>query len=218
MRAVADLRYVKDGKEVKTQAIEENFTVGKNGSADDSNLNFTYTNYQVLPSADFLKDTDLNNILIKSVGYYRGLVANPEKEVTLAIYESNRKIRSGHLENYIDPDDPETPTLKFVFDTPITEGELATGLYALVLPQGAFGDSNFGKFLQDKTSVNAANCHANPRMTPAFEVNNDKATGIDEITTDSDKPSIIYDLMGRRVQNMSRPGIYIVNGKKVVKK
>lgn len=210
--------YVKDGKEVKTQAIEENFTVGKNGSADDSNLNFTYTNYQVLPSADFLKDTDLNNILIKSVGYYRGLVANPEKEVTLAIYESNRKIRSGHLENYIDPDDPETPTLKFVFDTPITEGELATGLYALVLPQGAFGDSNFGKFLQDKTSVNAANCHANPRMTPAFEVNNDKATGIDEVTTGSDKPSIIYDLMGRRVQNMSRPGIYIVNGKKVVKK
>ena len=55
-------------------------------------------------------------------------------------------------------------------------------------------------------------------MRIVYKVNNDKATGIDEITTDSNKPSVIYDLMGRRVQNMSRPGIYIVNGKKVVKK
>ena len=55
-------------------------------------------------------------------------------------------------------------------------------------------------------------------VTYTYTVDNDAVTGIDEVTTDSDKPSVIYDLMGRRVQNMSRPGIYIVNGKKVVKK
>ena len=66
--------------------------------------------------------------------------------------------------------------------------------------------------------MSPSKCKVNPVMRIVYKVNNDKATSIDEITTDSNKPSVIYDLMGRRVQNMSRPGIYIVNGKKVVKK
>lgn len=211
--------YEKDSKEVKTQAINANFTIGKNGSADDAQLNYDYSNYQLFPATEKpIKDVALNEVLIKDLGYFNGLVANPDREVRIAVYDNNKTIRSGHLESYVDPNDPQTTTLKLVFETPIVEGELKAGSYAIVLLQGTFGDNNFGKFLNDKTSIDANNCHANPRMTIPFDVDNDKATGIKEITSDSNKQTVIYDLMGRRVQNMNRPGIYIVNGKKAIKK
>ena len=41
------------------------------------------------------------------------------------------------------------------------------------------------------------------------------ATGIDEIKTESGETKIIYDLRGRRIQEITVPGIYIVNGRKV---
>ena len=44
------------------------------------------------------------------------------------------------------------------------------------------------------------------------------ATGIDEITDNRVQSTVIYDLTGRRVENITAPGIYIVNGKKVLVK
>ncbi len=32
----------------------------------------------------------------------------------------------------------------------------------------------------------------------------------------TDAPQVVYDLQGRRLQTPSKPGIYIVNGRKVV--
>ena len=46
----------------------------------------------------------------------------------------------------------------------------------------------------------------------------DGTTGIDTIVTDGVAPEAIYDLSGRRVKEMTLPGIYIVNGKKYIKK
>ena len=43
-------------------------------------------------------------------------------------------------------------------------------------------------------------------------------TGIDEITDNRVQSTVIYDLTGRRVENISAPGIYIVGGKKVLVK
>jgi hypothetical protein len=40
-------------------------------------------------------------------------------------------------------------------------------------------------------------------------------SGLDAITTEDNNDAIIYDLRGRRVEEMSRPGLYIVGGKKV---
>ena len=43
-------------------------------------------------------------------------------------------------------------------------------------------------------------------------------TGIDQITDNRVQSTVIYDLTGRRVENISAPGIYIVGGKKVLVK
>lgn len=43
----------------------------------------------------------------------------------------------------------------------------------------------------------------------------DVRTGVNAIAADS-KAAVIYDLMGRKLDNASKPGIYVINGKKVV--
>jgi hypothetical protein len=211
--------YEKNNKEVKTQAIKESFTIGKGGSPEDPNLKSDYSIYQMLPDiSGFVKDVALNGFMIKNIGYFDGLVANPDREVRLAVYDNNKTIRTGHFESYVDPEDPITPTLLLVFDTPIREGELKADLYAIVILQGTFGDTNFGKFLEDKTTTQASDCHTNPRMTIAIKVDNDKATGIEHVVNSTEKNNVIYDVQGRKVKQMNRSGIYIVNGKKFVKK
>ena len=211
--------YEKNNKEVKTQAIKESFTIGKNGSPEDSNLISDYSIYQILPDiSSFVKDVALNGFMIKNIGYYDGLVPNPDREVRLAVYDTNKTIRTGHFESYVDPEDPTTPTLLLVFDTPIREGELKANSYAIVILKGTFGDTNFGKFLEDKTTTQASDCHTNPRMTITIEVDNDKATGIEQVVNSTEKNNVIYDVQGRKVKQMNRSGIYIVNGKKFVKK
>ena len=56
-------------------------------------------------------------------------------------------------------------------------------------------------------------------MTLTYDVDNDNPTGIRQIELlNAGKKSGIYDLTGRKVNDLSRPGIYIVNGKKVVVK
>ena len=43
-------------------------------------------------------------------------------------------------------------------------------------------------------------------------------TGISEVTTENGNVKVIYDLTGRRVETITAPGIYVVNGKKVLVK
>ncbi|MBQ2787486.1 MAG: carbohydrate binding domain-containing protein [Bacteroidaceae bacterium] len=43
-------------------------------------------------------------------------------------------------------------------------------------------------------------------------------TGIENITGEENGKKVIFDLTGRRIENISRPGIYIVNGKKMLVK
>ena len=47
------------------------------------------------------------------------------------------------------------------------------------------------------------------------EANN---TGIEEVKGGNGNVKTVYDLTGRRIQEITKPGIYIVNGKKVLVK
>ena len=44
---------------------------------------------------------------------------------------------------------------------------------------------------------------------------NKKDSGVADIMADDEQPEIIYDLLGRRVEKVTK-GIYVVGGKKVV--
>ncbi len=46
----------------------------------------------------------------------------------------------------------------------------------------------------------------------------DPITAIDDIFVDKDNSKVIYDIQGRRLTEITRPGIYIVNGKKILVK
>jgi hypothetical protein len=79
-------------------------------------------------------------------------------------------------------------------------------LYAIVILKGTFGDTNFGKFLEDKTTTQASDCHTNPRMTISIEVDNDKATGIEQVVNSTEKNNVIYDVQGRKVKQKEKDG------------
>ena len=52
-------------------------------------------------------------------------------------------------------------------------------------------------------------------LTSLTITKNDAETAIDEVKGENGKAKTIYDLTGRRVDAITAPGIYIVNGKKV---
>ncbi|MBR3855805.1 MAG: hypothetical protein IKM65_06580 [Bacteroidaceae bacterium] len=56
-----------------------------------------------------------------------------------------------------------------------------------------------------------------PASSAGYRFDFGGTTGIDEVETE-ESDLVIYDLTGRRVNEMNRPGIYIVNGKKVLVK
>ena len=49
-------------------------------------------------------------------------------------------------------------------------------------------------------------------------VYNEYQTSIEEVNGESGKMEVIYDLTGRRIENITKAGIYIVGGKKVIVK
>ena len=214
--------YMKDGKTVKNKEYTKLFSIGKHGSGDDGNFDYDFESFYIYnsPGQDIpIKDVELNDFtLYITKNMYSGLYADPNKTVRLVNYKNaDITIRSGHFDS-CEIDVYNSMAIKWVCDNPIVEGELPPGMYTFIIEPGTFGDANFKKYLDDKTSVSASACKVNPDSRIHFTVNNDKVTGIKEVSSDTNRPTVIYDLMGRRVQEMTRPGIYIVNGKKVIKK
>lgn len=57
-----------------------------------------------------------------------------------------------------------------------------------------------------------------PAIRVVFGGTSDNVTGIENIAVEAESVKTAFDLQGRRVLNMSRPGLYIVGGKKVLVK
>ena len=219
--------YTIDGTKYINNEMQVMFEVKKGGSVDptpSAEFNYTYTGFLYYPTADKIKDVDLNNFTIGNAHYNysykpQGLMVDETKEILLVKDFSGDVIRRGHFKKVASmPTDPDSPeAYQIEFDKPIAEGELKAGIYIFVIPDATYGDYNFGKYLKDPSSVKASDCYVNKEDRFPFSVDN-TATGIHGVTTGDNVEKEIYTLQGIRVSKMTTPGIYIVNGKKVVKR
>ncbi|MBE6298471.1 MAG: hypothetical protein E7088_08345 [Bacteroidales bacterium] len=88
-------------------------------------------------------------------------------------------------------------------------------------------DGVVGLYLAEMTDGTWLN-NANKAYLPVSAVPNASATfygfdwegttGVEEITENREQSTVIYDLTGRRVEAITAPGIYVVNGRKVLVK
>lgn len=85
---------------------------------------------------------------------------------------------------------------------------------------GTFAAANEGYILNaEGTAVEAATAAISPFTYVWNEAFTIDVTAINKILVDDKKgENVVYDLAGRRVYSISQPGIYIVNGKKVLVK
>lgn len=212
--------YELDGKTVKTQAVSLSFSIKAEtfayleeafGDMPAANLSYNLFNS--------IADSDLNNFMVmyrKSSGI-GGLVADPNKTVSIYRYLSRTPTATGHFETLdYEINGREYYAAKLVLDTPIQEGSLSKDIYLVVCEEASLGDLNFGKWLEDPTSVKKGQCRVNKKVSMSFEVNYN-TTGIDNING-NEKEDEIFDMQGRRLVKITRPGIYIVNGRKMVKR
>ena len=100
---------------------------------------------------------------------------------------------------------------------------------AYVLAKNANNEAYLGKATKNQSNNSAWKNNSHKAYLPASAVPaaaqasngfrfGEGTTGIDEITDNRVQSTVIYDLTGRRVENISAPGIYIVGGKKVLVK
>lgn len=156
-----------------------------------------------------------------------GLYADPTKVVYVSSYwDVTKIIAQGHFE----PFDGEVPVgyehyqgIQLVLDSPILAGSLdgQEGYYSYVVPAGTYGDSNFGKYLKDPTSVSTSECKVNRKIAFTLRVDNEKAKQrIDKIDSVNrgTQQTVVFDLQGRRHTGALKPGLYIIDGKKRVVK
>ena len=144
------------------------------------------------------------------------------KTIQLVEYPSGNLVLTGHfdVENLQDVYMSDGKTLVeciawFKPDTEIDYSKLDRIHYQYVIPAATYGDANFGKYLKDNNSVSKSDCRVNGKYVIDVYIDNN-ATGID--TIESEKNVVIYDMMGRRVSKITKAGIYIINGKKYIKK
>ena len=144
------------------------------------------------------------------------------KTIQLVEYPSGNLVLTGHfdVENLQEVYMSDSKTLVeciawFKPDTEIDYSKLDRIHYQYVIPAATYGDANFGKYLKDNNSVSKSDCRVNGKYVIDVYIDNN-ATGID--TIESEKNVVIYDMMGRRVSKITKAGVYIINGKKYIKK
>ena len=88
--------------------------------------------------------------------------------------------------------------------------EMFTGCSQLMGGQGTKYDPNH-------TNAEYARIDGGLSAPGYFTYENNIITTVEKVSTETEQEEVVYDLQGRRVQGAARKGIYIVNGKKVVR-
>lgn len=92
----------------------------------------------------------------------------------------------------------------------LPKGDIRTALNLIQTPE------NYKKQVVLTGSIEKYFQTAGLKSVTAYEFTGE--TGIENIVNDNDAVKVIYDLTGRRIDNITKAGIYIVNGKKVLVK
>lgn len=181
-----------------------------------------YSGILVCPESTEAYEVDLNNFAIADAGENadNGFYVDVDKTVELRQIDTGRLFRTG---KFVKSDEklPGMPDYvgdiyKLVLNEPVKVGDIRINdTYTFVIPVATFGDNNFKAYLSGDKSVSASECHVNDIMKVTYRVS--VSTGITNIEN-GDSEKVIYTITGRRVNEMSAPGIYIVNGKKIIKK
>lgn len=217
--------FVDNNKQVTSNKLTETFTLSTSSTPDPTPdptpSDFKHYQYwEKLPAqggsqAEYPKDYITQYIVLIDRMQTNGLVGNPKARVELVEYSNNKLMGYGHFEADPEHTDNNNYALKLVWDHPIDMVHVRTTDYTFKIPEGAFGDSNYGKHLKDPSSVKSSDCTVNDSFTSTYSINT-TLTGIRDINAYDNAAKVIYDLQGRRVERVTKTGIYIVNGKKTV--
>lgn len=140
-----------------------------------------------------------------------------DKVVKLMDISSRTVLKTGKFVRF-DTGDPNIRAIKIEFDGgEIMPGELRDGPYVFEMDEGTFGDTAFGRYLENPYSVAMNRCIVNPYFIQTVEVGT-TPDAINDVNSSSPARQGIYDLMGNKLEKICRPGVYIVNGKKVMKR
>ena len=98
----------------------------------------------------------------------------------------------------------------------------ADGSWKIVINDGlavitAQGDKS-RNILQYNTSSPRFSCYKGTQQSVNIYAKSQISTGVDEVKAEGGKVKVFFDLAGRRLNAITEPGIYIVNGKKVLVK
>ena len=124
-----------------------------------------------------------------------------------AIAESRNMLKPAPTNGGVFTSAPDKIYYKLAYDDFIHKKDL--GFY--------YGADAGGAFYVKKETAYLAVPTAKAESTKAF-VLDDETTAINGISTRNDQAETVYNLNGQRVTSMAKSGLYIVNGKKVVRK
>jgi hypothetical protein len=98
----------------------------------------------------------------------------------------------------------------------LANGTNGVGLYKATLNKDAEGADGTTHFLNNANKAYLPAATGAESRFLVFNFGDDNATAIEGIEAESTANAVVYDLAGRRVQKAQK-GLYIVNGKKVIK-
>ena len=210
------ITYYSIDHEVEVPAMTADYGISK--SYGFGSFLSTYSIFNLLSEDDYYAPEQLNDAAIMSTE--TDLFLNPESCVTRVLKSDGTTLFLGTLEKDAESSisTNQQSVLKFKFNVVFDRDNLPDGQYKFVIEKGSFGDSNYGQYLLDPTSLAKHDCYvlSGNGLVFNYKVDYDIATGISAVeagAADND----IYDLSGRRV-HASKPGLYIRDGRKVLVK
>ena len=160
--------------------------------------------------------TSGNEVVLSEIGFIPGTV-NSQKPIYTPILlkrDDTSKTSFGTVTKYVRESGYTLPSndLKFT-----TAGENTNGKECYILYKDAFVKAT-GTIAQNRCYLEKPSTNPNPARGFVIEGGDDGSTAIDDtlINEEETENGEWYDLQGRRIQKPTKPGLYIVNGKKVV--